>query len=93
MQLPRGIDPHTPVGQLTDEELARLAASVQAQRKWAKVTPAARSRAGKRAARGRMERMTAAERQAVASRAGQASAEARRRKREAGESQPPTPLS
>lgn len=76
MRLPEGIDPQTPVGELTAEQLRSLAASVVASRRWEKATKKDRAAQGHMLAQKR-RRMTKAQRTEIARNAGLASAAAR----------------
>lgn len=71
MKLPEGIDPSTPVGELTDEQIATLAASFAAHKRWAGVSAAKRHKHGKMLAKARAENMTQEQRSAIARKAGQ----------------------
>lgn len=70
MKLPEWLDPATPVGQLTDEQLNRLAASVVASRRWQKATAEDRAAQGAMLANKRRRNMTKAQRSAIAKNAG-----------------------
>lgn len=78
LTLPPGIDPAKPAGKLTEDELQRIAASVNATRRWDATSDEAKSANGRAMARKRWGSATAKQRRAATRKATAASVAARK---------------
>lgn len=58
MKLPDGIDPATPVGELTDEQIASIAGAFSIQKRWANATPEQRAEHGRKSVATRKRNLT-----------------------------------
>lgn len=58
MKLPEGIDPTTPIGELTEDQIISIAASIRVSRRWAKTGPRKRKEFGKKVVATRQANLT-----------------------------------